>query len=367
MLFRSRPALLYAGLFTACLGALAACSGGSSVTPAPAVIEPTPPATVPTLAPAVASSTMPLPAGTPAAVSVAIPAAAGISGAIALPAASIPPNESLSVTTSTTAITGVPALDARRHAMDRSANSVVLYFQGVMFSQAVTFPSYPALTLALPTQYNASAGSYRLAFYNGSTWTAPFGSAGTPLSSSQLQFTAVSGPVTFAANTLYVFALYYEPTPATPAPNPTATATPTPSPSPSPTASPTPSPSPAATATPTSSPTAMPTATPTPSPTPTPAPAAVDHSSLTFNGTGSSLSQTVTITAGTAPFTVDASACNGSTPVASASTVTNNQFTVTPQNAGTCSITVTDARSTTASVAVTVTTSSLSVSNKGKK
>ena len=351
-----RPGPVIPGLILVALSALAACSGSpSTVSLYTGQAAPTPPPSVPTLAPATAATTVPLAASTPQPIS--IPPAAGLSGTLTLPAATIPPGTTLNVQTTTVAPTGVPALAHGRSVLATGSSGLeVLYYQGLAFSQTVTFPGFPAFTIALPSGYDPSVGSYGIAFYDGTGWHYPVGAPGTP-SGQQITFTSAPGPVTYQANQVYFFALYYAPSPPSPTPTPTA------APTASPTASPSPSPSVSA------SPTIAPTATPTPTPTPTPGPVTASPSSLSFLGTGANLAQTVTVSSTFYTGSFTASTCDGSSPggptVASVSAVAaDGTFTVTPDAPGACTITVTDATGRTATVGVTVATSNLTVQSR---
>jgi hypothetical protein len=345
MRFRRTGRLWVGPIFLAC-AALAACNGGSSTPPpfSTGTATPTAPPAVPTLAPAAAATSVPLASGSAPAQPIAIPPAAGLSGSFTLPAATLPANTTLAVTTTTTIPAGVTPLSAGRRVRSTSSGLEVLYYQGLQFNQSVTFPAFPAFSIALPSGYNTSQGVFELAFYDGNGWTYPLGSAGVP-NGQTLTFSSASGPVTYQADRAYYFALYYAPTPPAPTPTPTAT--------PVPTASPTPTPGP----------------TSTPTPTPTPGPLSAAPSALAFNGTGSDLAQTVTISESfaTGPFT--ASACvstpAAANPVASVSAVAaNGTFTVTPTAPGACTITVTDANQQQTHVAVTVATSSLTIKSR---
>ncbi len=138
------------------------------------------------------------------------------------PAATIPAGDTLTVTTTTTLPAGLPALSAGRRVRSTSSGLEVLYYQGVQFTQTVTFPAFPAFTIALPAGYNTSEGVFELAFYDGNGWTYPLGAAGVP-NGQTLSFSGAPGPVTYQANRPYYFALYYAPTPPSPTPTPTAT------------------------------------------------------------------------------------------------------------------------------------------------
>jgi hypothetical protein len=306
------------------------------------------------LAPASAATTVPLPAGSTAPQTVAIPPAAGLSGSLVLPAATLPAGTTLTVQTTTTAPSGLAPLSAARRTLAASGLQV-LYYQGIAFTQSVTFSAFPAFSISLPAGYDPSKGVFELAFYDGHGWTYPLGAPGTA-SGQQLSFAAAAGPVTYAANQIYYFALYYAAT--QPAPTPTPTATPAPTDSPVPTA------------TPTTSPTASPTATPVPTPTPTPGPVTAAPSVLSFVGTGPELAKTVTVSSQFYSGTFTASACTNADPNSTAVIATvgavaaNNTFTVTPVTAGACSIVVSDAGQRQTTVSVTVATSSLTVQGK---
>jgi hypothetical protein len=346
-----RPGPLLFGPIILALSALAACGGGGNSTPPfnPGTATPTPPPSVPTLAPATAATTVPLASGSAQPQSVSIPPAAGLSGSLQLPAATLPAGTSLDIQTTTTAPAGIPALSVGRRPQATSAGGLeVLYYQGLRFTQTATFPGYPAFTITLPAGYDPSQGVYELAFYDGNGWTYPIGGPGTA-SGQQISFPSVSATVTYQANQTYYFALYYAPAPPAPTPTPTASPTPTPSPTPSPT--------PLVTATP----------SPTPSPTPTPGPLTASPSALHFDGTGSDLTQTVTVSSAFFSGTFSASACTdaNNTTVATVGAVdANGKFTVTPAAAGSCTITVTDSSNRQTTVAVTVATSSLTVQGK---
>ncbi|HEY6237319.1 MAG TPA: hypothetical protein VIW69_19615, partial [Candidatus Elarobacter sp.] len=116
MRFPRTGRLLVGPVFLA-LTALAACNGGASNAPpfSTGTAFPTPPASVPALAPASAATTVPLPSGSASAQPVAIPPAAGLSGTLTLPAATLPVGESLDIVTTTTIPSGVTPLSAGRH------------------------------------------------------------------------------------------------------------------------------------------------------------------------------------------------------------------------------------------------------------
>ncbi|MDB5029179.1 MAG: hypothetical protein JWO66_2868 [Candidatus Eremiobacteraeota bacterium] len=341
---RQGPARLWPVVLAAAI--LAACSGGS--TDAPFVntgtAAPTPPPTVPSLAPATASSSTPLAAGSSAALTVAIPPAAGISGSIVLPAASIPANTTLTVVSTTTAPAGVATLSSVLRAPRATGSTTIepLFYQGLSFTQTVTFPAFPALSIALPAGYNPALGTFGLAFYDGAAWSYPLGAPGVA-NGQRIEFASAPGPVTYLANRGYYFALYYQQSPSSPTPTPTA--------------------SPAPTATP------VPTASPVPTATPSPGPLMAAPSVLQFVGTGADLTKTVTLSSAFYSGTFSASGCVSTpvapNPVASVGPMTpNGTFTVTPANVGACTIDITDAAQRHSTVTVTVSTSSLTVNSR---
>ncbi|HEY0381915.1 MAG TPA: hypothetical protein VGC72_06925 [Candidatus Elarobacter sp.] len=339
---------LVAGPIFLAFAALAACNGGSSTAPPfpTGTAAPTAPAAVATLAPATAATSVPLASGSAPAQQLAIPPAAGLSGSLTLPATTLPANDTLTITTTTTIPSGVAPLAAGRNVRATSSGLEVLYYQGLQFTQVTTFPAYPAFVISLPPGYDPSQGVFGIAFYDGNGWTYPLGSAGVP-NGQTLSFSAASGPVTYQANRSYYFALYYSPTPPSPTPTPTATPVPT------------------ATPTPTSTP--VPTATPVPTPVPTPGPLTASPNALSFLGTGASLAQTVTVSSTFYTGSFSASACTNaqSTTVATVGPVAGDgTFSVTPQAVGACTIDVSDAANRHTSVSVTVATSSITVKSR---
>lgn len=118
------------------------------------------------------------------------------------------------------------------------------------------------------------------------------------------------------------------------------------------------------TAAPTPVPTPSPTPVPTPSPTPAPAALTVAPATLSFVGTGATNAQPVTVAEPGYTGTIAASSAtcaSGSTTVAAispgVSTGPSATFTVTPENAGACTVRFSDTngQSATLSVGVTIT------------
>ena len=150
-----------------------------------------------------------------------------------------------------------------------------------------------------------------------------------------------------------------------PTPTPTATpvgATPTPTPTASP--SPTPSPTPTPTATP------VPTATPSPTPSPTPFLISLNTSTFSFTTAGSTGTTTATEAGYAGPLTAanGSPSCSGIATIAPASgTGPSTTFTITAVAAGTCQFVITDNHGGFASVSVTVTTTTGTISTVRRK
>ncbi len=155
-----------------------------------------------------------------------------------------------------------------------------------------------------------------------------------------------------------------------PSPTPVATATATPIPTATPMPTPTPSPTVAPTPTPTPTPTPIPTASASPVPTATPIPTATPNSaivispySLNFFNTGAAYAQTFTVGEnGFSGTYTETDTCHPSSGTIATLSPTsaggpNAIFTVTPVNAGTCTITITDGIGNTAAVSIGVTLS----------
>jgi len=277
-----KKCLLTAPLCVAIAATLAAC-GSSSSSPSPtpsatATASAVPTAVpIPTAAPFTSqASVVSVPS---VAASVALPTIAGFSGSIDFGIPTIlAPGTTISTTVSNVAPTAanVPALSVLRHALAQresaSANgaAVVLVYNDLLYSSAVTYAKAPSLVTTVPSA-DIVAASYYLALYDPTRpslgWQRGFEGPAVVTGSTLAFSSAALTPFTFAANADYYLAIYATSTAAaapTPAPSiaPIAPATATPGPSPTPTA--------VASATPTASPT--PTESSQPSQPSTPAP-----------------------------------------------------------------------------------------------
>lgn len=225
--------------------------------------------------------------------------------------------------------------------------TTLFFYESFAVTTNITFGGTPGFTIAMPPGTNMSQNFY-VAVWNGTTWDKVNAKQGTVTpGTTTVVFPSTSTPVSLTAGTTYYFA-FYGVLVSTPAP----TATPTIAPTATPTIAPT--------ATPTVAPTATPTVAPTATPTVAPASIALTPSSLSFTSIGSTANQTFTAseTGFTGTFT-PGTCTSGTTTVATVTAGPNaNQFTVTPQAAGTCNISVSDGRQT-ANVAVTVTTTTV--------
>lgn len=360
-----RPSIrtvFFAGTLLAGVVAVSACSGqGSSnliaVKPAPPTFT-APPITQASFSTVTTVQTLPTPApnATPV-VSIAMPSTSGFSGSVGLPVqnAVIPAGtqitESLAAPNQPPA--GLPTLSfmragesATRQTLSATNHTVIAYL-GLYFSNAVTLPSAPLMTFAVPQNTIVSGANYYLALYDPLRpqlgWQDGFEGPGT-VSGSSVSFggTGVANPFTYAGFSYYWFALYAASASAA-APTPAPVVTPLPSP-----AAPSSTPTPTATATP------VPTPTPTPVPTPVPQ-FAVAPSTISLTAAG----QTATFAAsGVAPFTIS----GGDAHVATVSPSSGNgTFTATAVAAGQTTFTVTDAMNRTATVTVTVTTTTIPI------
>jgi hypothetical protein len=246
--------------------ALCAC-GSSNSSPSP--IQPV-------ASPTAAPTAVPIPKASPftsvtsvvgvsaVAASVTVPVVAGYAGSIDFGVPTVlPPGTTISTTVSNVAPTagGVPALSsvsrqvlAQRKTASADGAVVVLTYDDLLFSNAVTYGKAPSFVLTVPAADVVTA-AYYLAMYDPSrpslAWQLGFEGPGT-VTGTTIAFSSVSfSPFTFAANANYYFALYAISASA---------AAPTPAPSISPTA--------AVTATPNPNPTAKPTVVPTATPVP---------------------------------------------------------------------------------------------------
>ena len=149
----------------------------------------------------------------------------------------------------------------------------------------------------------------------------------------------------------------------TPSPTPGGTPTPTPGGTPTPTPTPTPGGTPTPTSAPTATPTPVPTATPTATPAPTPTPASpigITPYRLNFYGAGNAYSQTFNVSeSGYSGTFTESDTCNGTIATLSPTSAggPSAAFTVTPQGAGNCTLTIKDSNGNSAAVSVTVTIS----------
>ena len=134
-------------------------------------------------------------------------------------------------------------------------------------------------------------------------------------------------------------------TPSVPAATPASTLPPIATSAPTPTSPPTSSP------TPTPTPTPTPVPTPTPTPTPTPGPLSASPTSIAFFGTNQTTNVTITDPNFTGAYVV-----SGCTGIATLGPVVAGTFTVKSVATGSCTISVSDTFTHTATIAVGVTT-----------
>jgi hypothetical protein len=295
--------------------AIAACGGGS--TPTPIVVDPPFSGTQSAVV-------------TNAAGPLVLPSAEGFGGTLLLGGA-LATQPTLTETLTNVRPSGAPVLQATaRSTAGRSTASVLpgsqVVYVALTSNLSFTEPSAPTLALALPLHDFSVGTSYYLAFYDSAQpqfgWQNGFAGPGT-INGTTITFTAnVAAAFTWAANVPYVFGVYTN-----------TGAAPTPAATPAPNASPAPTASPASTA----------------SPTPTAAVVVTSSATQTYVGTpqtftasqaafGGALSASVSCTNGAnSTGTVGTVSPASATPASAGGTA---QFTFTPQNPGTCTVSV---------------------------
>ncbi len=252
----------------------------------------------------------------------------------------------ITVTTSLTAPSGVPA------ANPIGAHTTLLYV-GVTFADTVVLNGQLGFVIDPPNGVDLDAGPLYVAYFDASTTSWNYGFAGPGAQTGgKIVFSPAPGQFTFQGGTTYYYALL-QVTGSAPTPTPTA------SPTPTPTASPTPTPTPTASPTPTPTP----TASPTPTPTPTPNPLTVTSSSISLIGAGATYAQSFQVAEdGYTGAITESDTCAG---IATPAPINGNgptlNVTVTGVAAGTCAITYFDSYGQSVGVNVTVTTASIGV------
>jgi len=227
----------------------------------------------------------------------------------------------LTLTESTVSPIGLPTLQglARRPESGTISDTPLVYIEA-MFSNTVTMNGQLGFSTPLPSGSNPNAGPYYVAALPlGATpaWSLAIEGPGV-VSGTTVSFTPPVAQTTFAASTPYYYVIYQAVG--------GSVSTPPPSPSPS----------------------------------PTPAPLAVSPAGLSFTASGASYAQTFAASEPgyTGAFT-ETDTCNPGTAIATVSAASGPgptaNFTVTPQSAGSCTITVHDTNGQTSTVTVGVT------------
>jgi hypothetical protein len=210
---------------------LTACGGSSSTTPGPKA----------TSTPASVSEALPA-AGQP----LVFPQHAGFSGQLTVPPNNAPAGTQITLTTYTTQPSGAPApADLSRRPMDAgkagplAANSVVVMWESLDFSQALMLSDQPSVQFTLPANISTTANTFTLELLITSnnpqyTWVPP------TVSGQTLTFAGGNGAIEVEQATYWLELIATPITSPSPSPSPSTN----PSPSPSPSASPSPSPSP---------------------------------------------------------------------------------------------------------------------------
>ncbi len=357
-------------LVSAAVFALSSCGGGGGSTGAPAFVPggaPTPTPVPTATPPAVSSSAGTVSQSGPTTVSLP-PAAGGVSGTVVLTAAST--TATVALTLSATPPAGAPSLQSNRRLTQAiGAPATGLAYLTAQASADISFNSTFGTNISVP---GPVTGAEYLVMYDPANARAGWVLVSVPGTASAGIAPGFGNiALTFAKGATYDLALIStqstltlplpSPTPSTipsPTATPAATATPTdtPSPSPSPTPTATPAPTPAPTPLPTATPIPTPTPTPTPTPAPTPGAVVANIPSLQFLGVGTTFAQTIIVTQANYDglFALGGTSCNGLTAVDT--TVSLQNFTITPLAAGTCSYTLTGGGGVQIALPVTVTT-----------
>ncbi len=141
----------------------------------------------------------------------AIPALNGFSGSLVFPAANVPPQTTVTLTSSLNAPTGMAAEDVARRA--QATGSLNVYFYAtVVLSKTVTFRSVPGFSIKLPSTINTSGQQFYYAIsklhpLNGADQS--FRTEGpATVSGHTLTFSPSSVSLTFQGGEPYVLALY---------------------------------------------------------------------------------------------------------------------------------------------------------------
>jgi|GEM_PF-3412419 len=306
----------YVGVFFLCVTAalVSGCSGDNPRVLNPSAIAASASVTGPVTAAGSALALSPLTTG------VAVTATLGAAPAVAS-------GTTVTLTESTVSPVGLPTLQGltRRPEAGTVSDTPLVYIEAV-FSNTVTMNGQLGFTTPLPSGSNPNAGPYYVAALPlGATpaWSLAIEGPGV-VSGTTVSFTPPAAQITFAASTPYYYVIYQA----------VGGSIATPSPSPSPTTAPT--------------------------PTPTPAPLAVSPASLSFTASGASYAQTFAASESgyTGAFT-ETDTCNPGTAIATVSAASGPgptaTFTVTPQSAGSCVVTVHDTNGQTSTVTIGVT------------
>ena len=336
----------------ALLVTLTACGGNVDTTPAS---SPAAPPLSNTSAFTTSSTVAATGSSTATTLSEPLPASGTYSGSIALPVASVPAGTSLKLTYSSTPPQGVSAFSDARSSASASSRSI----QDALSSDAVyacfqsstslTLTSGPQYQFALPAAFAPANSLYYLALLQGGQWAPGYGTPATVANVTGSTVVSISGIFGFQLppNQNVCVALFARwnysasPVPATPLPSasPTVSATATPSP--------------------------LPTASPAPTASPTPGPLTQSATTLTFTNLTTPQALTLFETAN-ATFT-ETDTCTGIATVTPSSTTAGSAvYAVTPVAAGSCAVSITDGSGRSATTAVTISTTALTVQSKAR-
>lgn len=139
-----------------------------------------------------------------------LPILSGFVPTITLPQGTVPTATTATFTTTLQSPVGAPVLQTfERQAKAASASSALLFVQ-LQFSSGVTLNSQLGFSFTIPSNVDATAGPFYIAFYDPSgtaSWQYATEGPGV-VSDRTVRFTAAPKSIVFNANTTYVYAFY---------------------------------------------------------------------------------------------------------------------------------------------------------------
>ena len=172
----------------------------------------TTPASTTTTPPSVqlpASATAQVTAGTAAATATFATIQAGYAGSVNFPATTSGTVGTASLVLGVSNPTSVTVAASARLPKAIGGTLQALAYVSFTATAPLTFATWPAIALTLPSNVSLQGGSLYLAFYNPANGAAGWSTLAGPavVTGSQVAFASVPGPITFAAGSTYAFAL----------------------------------------------------------------------------------------------------------------------------------------------------------------